>query len=226
MRLIGKDYGDERYNRDLLALIPPGRRRVVDIGSAHGAFAKALRVRQPDVHVTGVDIDQEYARLSARYCHRVVVGDVEALAPSVFDALCPSDCWIFGDCLEHLLDPWRLVAAVRGRIDDDGCIVVCLPNAQHWSVQVRLASGHFFYEDEGLMDRTHLRWFTRRTMVDMFGRAGWKVDHLTWRGFSTEAPHGVIEGIQQVARAVGADPQEAAVEARVFQYLFRLVPGG
>ena len=226
MATVAKDRGDEHYNRDLLGLVPAGRRRVVEVGSAHGAFAKALRALQPGVHITGIDVDEEYARLAARFCDRVVVCDVETLSAPAFSALFPSDCWIFGDSLEHLRDPWRVVAEVRRRIDPDGCLVACIPNAQHWSVQARLAAGELHYEDEGLLDRTHLRWFTRKTMVAMFERAGWRVDRTVLRGLQQPVPPPVLGALQQMAQAVGADPRQAAVDAQVYQFVFRLLPAG
>ena len=62
--------------------------------------------------------------------------DVEQLDDAALAGLFPSDCWIFGDCLEHLRDPWRVLTRIRERIDGDGSLVTCIPNAQHWSVQV------------------------------------------------------------------------------------------
>jgi trans-aconitate methyltransferase len=219
-----KDRGDDHYNRHLLDLVPPGRRRVVDVGPAHGAFAKALRQRFAGLHITGIDIDLEYARLAARSCDRVFVRDIDTVDEAAFSALFPSDCWVFGDSLEHLRDPWRLLAAVRRRIDSDGCVVTCIPNAQHWSVQARLAAGEFQYEDEGLLDRTHLRWFTRKTMLAMFDQAGWRVEQTVMRALTPPAPVPVLEAVRRLAEAVGADPREAVADCQVFQYVFRLVP--
>ena len=153
-----------------------------------------------------------------------LAGDIEKLPLAVFDTLFPSDCWIFGDCLEHLRDPWRTVRQIRAAIDADGCLLACIPNAQHWSLQMRLASGLFRYEDSGLLDRTHLRWFTRITMLEMFAQAGWKIDKAISRQLPTPAPAAAIAAIRTLAQAGGADPDQAVVDANAFQYLFRLSP--
>ena len=126
--------------------------------------------------------------------------------------------------LEHLRDPWRIVSTIREGIDADGCLLACIPNAQHWSVQMRLATGLFRYEDSGLMDRTHVRWFTRVTMIEMFMKAGWKIETAFSRQIPTAAPPALMAGIQAIAAAGGADPEQAAVDANAFQYLFKVVP--
>lgn len=212
-------------NQDLLAMIPPQARRVVEVGCMHGAMAQAYRATNPAVHYTGIDIDPEYAAVAAASCHETFAGDIEQFDGAAFDKLFPSDCWIFGDCLEHLRDPWRLVKAIRGAIDPDGCLLACIPNAQHWSVQLRLASGLFRYEDSGLMDRTHVRWFTRVTMTEMFLQAGWRIDKAISRRLNVDAPAPAMAAIRSLAQVAGVDPDQAAIDADAFQYLFKLSPG-
>ncbi len=190
----------------------------------HGAMARAYREINPAVHYVGIDIDPDYAQVAAQYCDRALGADVESLPPEEFGSLFPSDCWIFGDCLEHLRDPWRIVRMVRESISPDGCMLVCLPNAQHWSVQMRLATGQFHYEDSGLLDRTHLRWFTRTTMISMFSQAGWKIEHGFGRHLPTQAPAALMDGISSIAEAAGSDRAQALADAQIFQFLFKLVP--
>jgi SAM-dependent methyltransferase len=211
-------------NTDLMGLIPPGTRRVVEVGCMHGAMARAYREINPSVHYTGVDIDPDYAAAAAQFCDRALAGNIETMPGGEFDSLFPSDCWIFGDCLEHLRDPWRLLRTVREAIDANGCLLTCIPNAQHWSVQMRLATGLFRYEDSGLLDRTHIRWFTRVTMLEMFVQAGWKVAHGFSRQLPQQAPAALMEGIRAIAQAGGADGDQAVQDANAFQYLFRLTP--
>jgi len=141
-----------------------------------------------------------------------------------FTSLFPSDVWVFGDCLEHLRDPWRIVKAVRQLIDADGMLLACIPNSQHWSVQMRLATGLFRYEDSGLLDRTHVRWFTRITMIEMFQQAGWRIEAGLTRRILHPPPPVLLDGIRTIAEAGGVDPDQAVEDAQVFQYLFRLRP--
>ena len=211
-------------NQDLLALMPPAAAHVVEVGCMHGALAETYRAAHPATRYTGIDIDADYAAAAAAHCHQALAGDIEALDTDALDALFPSDCWVFGDCLEHLRDPWRIVRQIRQRISPGGCLVTCIPNGQHWSVQMRLATGAFRYEDSGLLDRTHVRWFTRITMLEMFQQAGWRVDKGIARRIPAAAPPELMQGIRAIARAAGADPDQAAADAEVFQYLFRVVP--
>jgi SAM-dependent methyltransferase len=212
-------------NQELLALIPDGARRVVEIGCMLGAMAQAFRATHPEAEYVGVDIDPDYARAAAQHCTLALAGDIERLEPAVFDSLFPSDCWIFGDCLEHLRDPWALLRRIRERISPHGSLLTCIPNAQHWTVQWRLASGQFRYEDNGLMDRTHIRWFTRITMLEMFQAAGWKVEHGLTRNLPyTPLQDGVLAGIRAMAQASGMDPELAVQDAQPFQYVFKLLP--
>jgi SAM-dependent methyltransferase len=211
-------------NHDLLALMPLTARRVVEVGCMHGALGQAFRAINGGVHYTGVDIDPAYAQVAAQGLDCVLVGDVELFDAITFYNLFPSDCWVFGDCLEHLRDPWRLIKSIRERIDADGCLVACIPNAQHWSVQMRLATGLFRYEESGLLDRTHLRWFTRVTVIEMFHQAGWRIESGLSRRLPQTAPPALMDGIRMVASAAGADINQASEDANVFQYLFKVVP--
>lgn len=211
-------------NRDLLALMPPGARRVVEVGCMHGALAQACRGANPGVHYTGIDIDPDYARAAAAHCDHAIAADIEKLDDAAYGALFPSDCWVFGDCLEHLRDPWQVLRRLRQSIDADGSLLVCLPNAQHWSVQWRLATGQFRYESSGLLDRTHLRWFTRITMLEMFQQSGWQVEQGLSRRIEAPQQAQMLEAVRAFARATGGDAEMAAEDASAFQYLFRLRP--
>ena len=211
-------------NHDLLAMMPATARRVVEVGCMHGALAQAFRARNPGVHYTGIDIDAEYARVARQACDVALDGDIEHFSQPAFNALFPSDCWVFGDCLEHLRDPWRLLRRIREGIAADGCLVACIPNAQHWSVQMRLATGLFRYEDSGLLDRTHIRWFTRVTMIELFSNNGWRIESGVARRLPQPAPAALLQGIAAIAKAGGADTAQAVEDAQVFQYLFKVVP--
>lgn len=212
-------------NAELLSLVPPSARRVVEVGCMQGALARAVRERSSGVHYTGIDIDADYARVAARHCDVAFACDIERIEPSRWDGLFPSDCWIFGDCLEHLRDPWQLLRRIHASIDGDGTLLVCVPNAQHWSVQWRLASGNFRYEDSGLLDRTHIRWFTRITLLEMFQQGGWRIEQGLTRNLpAVPQQAGILQAIRGLAVAGGFDPEQAVADALPFQYVFRLRP--
>lgn len=215
----------DTVNHDLLSLIPPNARSIVEVGCMRGQMARAYLANHPTARYVGVDVDPDYAQVAEKFCTDAFAADIESLTQDRFDRLFPSDCWIFGDCLEHLRDPWVLLRRIRAQIDRDGCLLACIPNAQHWSVQWRLLSGQFRYEDSGLMDRTHLRWLTRTTMLEMFQATGWQVSH----GFSripATAPmqDAMLDGVRRFALECGLDPDLAVQDALPIQYVFKVTP--
>jgi 2-polyprenyl-3-methyl-5-hydroxy-6-metoxy-1,4-benzoquinol methylase len=214
----------ETANRELLGLIPPRASRVVEAGCSAGALAREYRAANPDCEYIGIELEPEYAELARRHCSRVVVADLERMSDADLDALAPADCWVFGDVLEHLVDPWRLLARLAPRLRADGCVVACIPNMQHWSVVARLVTGNLHYEDEGLLDRTHLRWFTRTTAVELFRGTGYRIAFLAGRRFNEPQGTEASAAICRLAASLGVDPQEAARDAAALQWLVKAVP--
>ncbi len=123
----------------------------------------------------------------------------------------------------HLRQPWELLERIRRCMPADGCVIVCLPNAQHWSVQAKLAVGDFRYESAGLVDRAHLRWFTRATMLEMFDGAGFKLERGFPRIFGELKNEHVLAAIKSVAIGVGADPKLALQDSLALQYVVKAV---
>lgn len=215
---------DERANPDLLAFIPASARRVIEIGCSTGVLARAFRQGQADVHWHGVEIDPRSAVQARAHCDLVEVLDIEALSDSELARYADRDCWVFGDVLEHLRDPWGLLARIRAILPPQGCVVVCVPNAQHWSLQARLAIGDFRYQASGLMDRTHIRWFTRVTLLEMFQQAGLRMEAGTPRTFNEPQRERFLPAIRAMATAMGVDPEQAVQDALPLQYVLRAVP--
>lgn len=198
---------------------------IVEVGCSRGALAQVYRRDNPQTHYIGLEIDEENARLARGHCSRVICGDVEALGSVEWESLFPSDCWVFGDSLEHLRDPWTLLNRIRKHSGAIVQVVACIPNAQHWSVQARLAAGFFRYEDQGLLDRSHLRWFTRITMIELFESAGFKVVQMLPRIFDEPARDSFLPAIRLLAAAApGGDPDTAVRDAMALQYVIKAVP--
>ncbi len=213
------------YNRDLLPLIPLNARGVVEVGCNNGALARAYKAINPACKYTGIEVDVGNAEGSRRYCDEVLLLDIESVDESFYAQYADYNVWIFGDVLEHLRYPWEVLARIRRNMPADGCVIVCLPNAQHWSVQAKLAVGDFRYEAAGgLMDRTHMRWFTRATMLEMFAGAGFKLEVGFPRIFGELKNEHVIAAIKSMAIGVGADPELALQDCLPLQYVVKAVP--
>jgi len=187
-------------------------------------LAREYKRLHVNCHYLGVELMPEYAKLARRHCDTVLELDIEAADDELFRTELVGDCWVFGDTLEHLRDPWHVLSRIRKSLPGDGCIVACIPNAQHWSVQARLNSGAFRYEQAGLLDRSHLRWFTRLTIVEMFHAAGFRIADGRSRVFDEPAREKVLPAIRMMAERSGADPQTAMNDAMPLQYVVRAVP--
>lgn len=209
----------EHSNPDLLRLIPTSSRYVIEVGCSSGALARDFKKSNPDVHYFGIEIDAEYAEWARRHCDEVVALDIQSEGDAFWASQTHRDCWVFGDVLEHLYDPWAMLRKIREVIPRHGSVVACIPNMQHWSIQARLCIGDLRYQDSGLMDRTHLRWFSRQTIVEMFTQTGFAVKAGVPRIFAEPQRDKFIPLIRHMAEAVGADPNMAEADALPLQYV-------
>jgi SAM-dependent methyltransferase len=175
--------------REIAARVPPGTRRLLDVGCASGGLATLL----PGVEVVGIELDEGYAAVAERRCARVIRADAEQLARDGLDGLGRFDCVVAADVLEHLVDPWSALRAYARLLDPGGAAVVSLPNVAHWSTYAALIRGSWPRNPEGIHDATHLRWFTLRDARELVEQAGLDVatvdrmPRLIWRGSRLDA---------------------------------------
>jgi hypothetical protein len=152
----------------------------------------------------------------------VAQGDAEQLAAADLDIAPGSvDCLVYGDVLEHLVDPWALLRRQAAWLHPDGMVLACVPNVQHWTMFVRLLRGNWQYEDEGLLDRTHLRFFTLDSIAELFGQAGLHV-------FDVQGRLGNPADFQQfqnlfapLVRSLGLDAERFTRQTAALQYVVR-----
>ena len=121
--------------------------------------------------------------MAAQRLDDVAVVDVEQ-DPLPFELDRPIDCIIYGDVLEHLRDPWAVLRRHAEALSDDGTILICVPNLEHWSFADRLLRGTWDYEPTGLLDETHLRWFSLETMREGLLALGLVAVRRARRGYS------------------------------------------
>src|SRR5262249_29951309 len=150
--------------------------RVLEFGCATGYMSEVLKNRL-NCSVTGIELVSEAGSQAKKYCERVIIGDAETLdfnevlKNEQFDAI------IFADVLEHLRDPHTVLQRIRPFLAVGGVIIASIPNIAHGSVRLSLLSGVFRYQSTGLLDNTHLRFFTRESIEDMFQGAGFFITH-------------------------------------------------
>lgn len=207
-------------NPELLEKIPLTARTVLDIGCAQGALGAAYLRRNPRARMLGIDSDEAALRVARRRLTELACADVEA-TPMPFAANQKIDCIIYGDVLEHLADPWTLLKQHAEYLAPDGTVLVCIPNVEHWSFAHRLLNGSFDYEDSGLLDRTHLRWFTARNLGNALVKAGLELADLAPRPVDIAGAQAFVKAMAPGLRARGIDPQEYFSRAWPLQYIWR-----
>lgn len=173
----------ESVRPEIVGLVPPAARRVLDLGCSTGWLAAALKERG-EVEVVGIEREPAYAAIARTRCDQVLVRDVEDVPADIGRF----DCLVAADVLEHLVDPWSTLEAYV-RLLEPGCrAIVSLPNAAHWTTFAALARGSWPRRPEGIHDATHLRWFTLRDAIELCEGAGLHVEHVErrpwvlWRG--------------------------------------------
>lgn len=154
-----------------------GRNKVVlDVGCSSGYLMKAIREDLGGV-VDGVEVNAETAKLAAKYARKVYVGSIEDV--EVVKQLSGKyNVLLFMDVLEHLRDPLSVLKNTRQLLSDDGYVIALIPNIANWRMRISLLMGKFDYQEQGLLDKTHLRFFTLKSLKAMFREAGYKITYL------------------------------------------------
>lgn len=147
-------------------------KRVLDIGCHTGFLSE--RLKENSCKVTGVEINREAALLAKQYCEEIIIGDIEE--EGTFEKINGRfDVILLLDILEHLLEPWALLSKLKYKLKRNGYVLICIPNIACLHVRLQLLLGRFNYEDRGVLDRAHLRYFTYRSMLDLINNTGYEV---------------------------------------------------
>lgn len=155
---------------EIVNFIPKGPHRILEIGCGSGSTGFALKETGRAQYVAGIEISESGEEAKSRL-DKVYIGNVEDMPLPV--EVGQFDYIIMGDVIEHLIDPWKLMGNLSKLLKSDGQIVATIPNVRNWKVVLPLLfKGAWTYSDWGLLDRGHLRFFTKDTMKDLFLRAG------------------------------------------------------
>jgi SAM-dependent methyltransferase len=211
----------DQPNSDLLERIPLDAAIVLDVGCGTGSLGAAYRRLNPRARLLGIDMDPAAAAIAARRLDEVAVVDVERdPLPIALDRRI--DCIVYGDVLEHLRDPWSLLRRHIAALSDEGTILICVPNLEHWSFADRLLRGTWDYEPSGLLDATHLRWFRLETMRKGLLSLGLSLCDVHPRVFDAADAEAFTTKIAPALMALGVDPQAYAQRAAPLQHVWRV----
>ncbi len=223
---------------EVLDVIPLSAERILDVGCGAGALGARLRARQ-NCEVWGIEPDPDAAAAARTVLNRVIEKPVGSCSDDLpgghFDTL------VVADVLEHLVDPWATLRTLARGLAPGATVVLSLPNLQYHAVVHDLARGRFTYVPAGILDHTHLRFFTRRSAIDLVRLAGMDIEriipvygarrderaaqrHRIPNGFPADAAHRIEDlYIQQfliVARAGDPPPDTSRVRVSIVMLTF------
>ena len=207
-------------NYDLLSRIPLNSKRVLEIGCGDGSLGRAYKLRNPDVLYFGVELDAPSADAASKCLDGVWQGDVEKSKNFSF-ADQRFDCIIYGDVLEHLKEPWDCLNLHASMLSDSGVMLACIPNVQHWSTFMNLFKGDWPRASHGLFDRTHLRWFTRKSIISMFTDMGLSIYEIYPRVFAPEKAKALLSILKPSLMEMQIREDEFLKQISPLQYVVR-----
>jgi SAM-dependent methyltransferase len=142
--------------------ISPRAKHILDIGCGSGDTARLIKERVPGISIEGITHNAAEASAAERVLDRVHVFDIETDVPRNLSE--DFDCLLFSHVLEHMRDPPVVVKRFASHLLQGGSIVIAVPNVLEWRTRVRFLRGHWSYADHGILDRTHLKFFTYRSV--------------------------------------------------------------
>ena len=174
---------------DVERLLPPGVHSVLDVGCSVGALGASIKA-STGAQVTGIEYSPAMAAEAEKVLDRVFVGDATAVIDGTTLEGMQFDAIIFADVLEHLPDPWLVLRRAVRLLTPGGRIIASLPNIRHMSTIYHLVVlGYWPYRDRGIHDRTHLRFFTRRNVLELFRSANLEIESVDAKYRLLERPH-------------------------------------
>lgn len=174
------DYFDN-VRSEILSLLPRKINRLLEIGCGSGNTLKYIKDNYQCDWACGVELVHEAAEIARSKVDLVIEGDIEnidlPIEPATLDVI------LCLDVLEHLINPWKVMSKLGVLLKSDGVIIASIPNVRNFHVILPLIfRGEWKYANEGILDRTHLRFFTRSTAIKLIESSGLKVDVVNERG--------------------------------------------
>lgn len=169
----------EQSRPEVRPFVPAGCLRLLEIGCSEGRFMAGLKAERAGLYAVGVEPFPDAASKAVKVFDRLIQAPVER-ALDELDGEAPFDCIVANDVLEHLVDPWAVLQRASKHLAPGGCVVASLPNIRHWpTLNALFLGGRWDYTEAGILDRTHLRFFTQKSLPELFERAGMSLTSCT-----------------------------------------------
>lgn len=167
-------YSFER--KEVQSFIPAGIKRTLDVGCAAGAFSASIK-ENLDIETWGIEMVADVAEIAKTKLDKVLVGTFEEVHNEL--PVKHFDCIFFNDVLEHMPDPESCLINIKQHLTSDGCIIASIPNVRFVDVLKDLIfKKDWEYQESGIMDKTHLRFFTKKSMIRMFDKCGYNIKQI------------------------------------------------
>lgn len=147
-------------------------KNILDVGCSEGTLSK--KMKENDCTVIGMELDEEAAKTARKFCKEVLIGDVESIKMSS-DYEKYFDIIIFADILEHLREPSEILVRFSKYLKDDGLIIISVPNIANWRKRFQLLFGKFDYQEYGILDNSHIKFFTEKSTKNMIMESGYEI---------------------------------------------------
>ncbi len=169
------DYYSRGLRPEIVRMVPPDCRSVLDVGCGNGVLGEYLKHAGVE-RVCGIELFEDAARNARSVLDEVHSGNVETMDVPFERA--SFDCIVCADVLEHLVDPWRVLGKLKSLLKPDGCLVASIPNVGFHRIVRGLLKGRWRYEDAGILDRTHLRFFTLEGIEELFAVNSMRIEEI------------------------------------------------
>ncbi len=215
------DLTNPKNSHDFQILFTGSNKKVLEIGTATGYISKILK--ENNCHVTGIEINSDWANEAAKYVDRMIVDDIEDLDfKKEFDNE-KFDVILMGDVLEHLHDPVNLLKKFHNLLNDNGYFVCSIPNISYFPIRLHFLNGEFLYESTGILDESHYNFFTLDNILMMLDKSNFnmtelqRITEIFFLPHRTDLKHTSFH--DNFIASILKDP-----ESQTFQFVFKAKP--
>lgn len=167
----------EQQRPEMLEFIPENCRFILDVGCSSGGFGESIKKERPGTVVWGIEPNEKECESASKKLDKAICGifssDTEGLLGQKFD------CIVFNDVLEHVANPEEILKLSKNFLTENGSVVASIPNVLHfYNIWQILTQQDWKYEDSGIMDNTHLRFFTKKSIIRLFESSGFEIENV------------------------------------------------
>ena len=184
----------ENARPEMVPFVPESCKLVLEVGCSSGAFGKLLKESRPECEVWGIEPNAEAAQLASTRLDKAIWGTFRAGMPELEGR--SFDCIVFNDVLEHVPNPEQILEDCKQHLTPNGIVVASIPNILHfYQISKILIEQDWRYEEAGIMDQTHLRFFTKKSIVRLFESCDYKIVRIQGINPSYGLKYSIVNGI-------------------------------